>query len=89
MIINVENTFKALHCQVYEKHFRKKNENQGTYAKNIHFLKVPIQRYQDFRHILLNPKFPRNTMGFNNYNLSHKILKHRALTKVWMMMYKH
>ena len=35
---------------------------------------VPCQRYQDFRHPLRNLKIPKNIMGFNNHNLSNKLL---------------
>ena len=35
--------------------------------------------YQYFRSILKCPRIPRNNMGFNNHNLSHKTLTHRAL----------
>ena len=33
--------------------------------KHEHTL-VPSQRYQDSRHLLQNPKVPKNVMGFNN-----------------------
>ena len=33
--------------------------------KHKHIL-VPGGRYQDSRHILQNPKIPKNVMGFNN-----------------------
>ena len=39
----------------------------------------PCERYEDTIHLLQNPKLPRNTMGFNNRNLSHKTLKDGAL----------
>ena len=40
---------------------------------------APTGRYQDIGHLLQNPKLPLNAMRFNNHNLSHKTLKHRAL----------
>ena len=43
---------------VDEKTLTKKEE------KNI--VLVPSQRYQDSRHLLQNPKVPRNVMGFSN-----------------------
>ena len=42
---------------------------------------APHERYEDTIHVLQNPKLPRNTMGFNNRNLSHKTLKDGALNK--------
>ena len=35
-------------------------------SKNINNILVPSQRYQDSRHLLQNPKVPRNVMGFSN-----------------------
>ena len=32
------------------------------------FLLVPSLRYWDFRHLLQNPKVPKNLIGFNNQN---------------------
>ena len=34
--------------------------------KSINMIWVPSQRYQNSRHILKNPKIPRNVMGFSN-----------------------
>ena len=34
--------------------------------KHKHIL-VPKRRYQDSRHLLQNPKVPKNVMGFNNH----------------------
>ena len=34
--------------------------------KHKHIL-VPGQRYQDYRHLLQNPKVPKSVMGFNNH----------------------
>ena len=34
--------------------------------KQKHIL-VPGQRYQDSRHLLQNPKVPKDVMGFNNH----------------------
>ena len=36
--------------------------------KAQHFFLVSSRRYQDFRHILPNPKVPKNVMGSNNHN---------------------
>ena len=36
--------------------------------KSTNFFLVSSRRYQDFRHILQNPKVPKNVMGSNNHN---------------------
>ena len=36
------------------------------YKKSLNIILLPSQRYQDSRHLLLNPKVPRNVMGFSN-----------------------
>ena len=41
-------------------------KNQKPYAKNAEAYFGPCQKYLDSRHILQNPKVPRNVMGFNN-----------------------
>ena len=48
--------------------------------KAQYFFWVSSQRYQYFRHILQNPKVPKNIMGSNNHNLWYKLLNGRALT---------
>ena len=47
--------------------------------KNTKFFLAPCGIYQDTIHLLQNLKLPRNTMSFNNCNLSHKTLKDGAL----------
>ena len=54
-------------------------ENHETLAKKHKDFLVPSQRYQDFRHILENPKIPKNSMGFNYHNQSHKTTEDQAL----------
>ena len=41
-------------------------DEKNIYKKAIHIILVPSQRYQDSRHLLQNPKIPRNKMGFSN-----------------------
>ena len=41
-------------------------DEKNIYKKSINIILVPSQRYQDFRHILLNPKVSRNVVGFSN-----------------------
>ena len=41
--------------------------DEKTLTKSINIILVPSQRYQDSRHLLQNPKVPRNAMGFSNY----------------------
>ena len=41
----------------------KRSTNKAQY-----FVLVSSRRYQDFRHILQNPKVPKNVMGSNNHN---------------------
>ena len=54
--------------------------HQRTFTKKAPiFCVAPCRRYQDTIHILQHPKLPRNTVGFNNRNLSHKTLKDGAL----------
>ena len=62
------------------KKFQDEIVHQRTFTKKApNFFLAPCWRYQDTIHLLQNPKLPRNTMGFNNHNLSHKTLKDRAL----------
>ena len=49
--------------------------------KEPNFFLAPCERYEDTIHLLQNPKLSRNTMGFNNRNLSHKTLKDGALER--------
>ena len=39
---------------------------KNIYKKSITIILVPSQRYKDSRHLLQNPKVPRNVMGFSN-----------------------
>ena len=48
--------------KVQEEMVDEKNINK----KSINIILVPSQRYQDSRHLLQNPKVPRNLMGFSN-----------------------
>ena len=41
---------------------------KNIYKKSTTFYFVLSRRYQDFRHILQNPKVPKNVMGSNNHN---------------------
>ena len=56
------------HCYVkcVENDSRKKG-NRKTHAKKHKAILVPIQRYQNSRHLLQNPRLPRNVMGFSNW----------------------
>ena len=52
-------------------HFRKKVQEEiedykTLTKKSITIILVSSQRYQDPRHLLQNPKVPRNVMGFSN-----------------------
>ena len=47
----------------YEENYSRKKGNRKK--KHEHIL-VPSPRYQDSRHLLQNPKDPRNVMGFSN-----------------------
>ena len=44
----------------------KKEIKKHMLQKHKHIL-VPSQRHQDSRHLLQNPKVPRNVMGFSNH----------------------
>ena len=37
-----------------------------TTKKSINTILIPNQKYQDSRHLLQNPKVPRNVTGFSN-----------------------
>ena len=50
-------------CGIYFK--RKHRIAKHMQIKDKHFL-VPSRRYQDSRHLLKNPKVPKNVMGFIN-----------------------
>ena len=64
-------------------HFSRWNSTSENIYKTITwFCWVPSGRYQEVGHLLQNLKFRWNAMGFNNHNLSHKTLKHRALRKI-------
>ena len=41
-------------------------DEKNIYKKSIIIIWVPSQRYQVTRHILQNPKVPKNLMGFSN-----------------------
>ena len=48
------------------KRFQEKSEiTKHMQEKNKHVF-VPSQRHQDSKHLLLNPKVPRNVMGISN-----------------------
>ena len=61
-------------CERYLKHsyvncvenISRTNIAKHLQIKHKHTL-VPSQRYQDSRHLLKNPKVPKNVMGFNNH----------------------
>ena len=64
------------------KKFQDEIVHQKTFSKKAPYsVGASCGRYQDIRHILQNPKLPGNTKGFNNHNLFHKTMKHRALGK--------
>ena len=42
-------------------------ESQNTCKQSTSIFWVPGRRYQDSRHLLLNPKVPKNVIGFNNH----------------------
>ena len=46
--------------------FQEKTLNCKTHANKAQAFLVPGRRYQDSRHLLLNPKDPKNVMGFIN-----------------------
>ena len=49
------------------KYFKRKHRiAKDMKIEHINIL-VPGQGYQDFRHLLLNPKVSKNVMGFNNH----------------------
>ena len=48
------------------KMIQEKKEIAKHMQKKAQAYLVPCQRYQDSRHLLQNPKLPRNVMGFNN-----------------------
>ena len=80
--IRVEKTFKALHCQMCGKYFKKKQRiTEHLQIKLNLFFGFPVKDIKISDRFCFNTKLPRNTMGFINHNLSHKTLKHRALTK--------
>ena len=56
---------------------------QKTFTKQTPFFWAPSGIYQDIGHILQNPLLPWNSKGFDNHNLSHKTLKHRAHGKMF------
>ena len=65
---------------IFVENFQDEIVNEKTFTKQTpNFFWAPSGRYQDIGHILQNPKLLWNAMGFNNLNLSHKTLKHRAL----------
>ena len=41
--------------------------NGKTLKKSTYNILVPNERYQDFWHLLQNPKFPKNILGFSNH----------------------
>ena len=54
------------------KNFLNEIVHQKYLQKTSNFVWAPCERYQDIRHILQNAKLPRNTIGFNNHNISHE-----------------
>ena len=67
------------------KKFEDEIVHEGTFAqKTSNFVCAPCGRYQDIRHLFLNPKLSRNGMGFKNHNLYHKTLKHWALEQTYL-----
>ena len=55
------------HCYVKcVKNDSRKKGNLKTHTKKHNDILVPSQRYQDSRHILQNPTFPNNVIGFSN-----------------------
>ena len=57
---------KYCYVKCLENNSRKKSKLQNTCKKKPKHILDPSQRYQDSRHILQNPKVPRNVMGFSN-----------------------
>ena len=51
---------------VWRKKFMLKRYMQKHLQKIINIIWVPSQGYKDSRHLLQNPKVPRNVMGFSN-----------------------
>ena len=62
-------------CKKHLKHYyvkcvtwfkKRKEKYQNTCKKNHKHILIPSQRYQESRNLLLNPKVPKNVMGFSN-----------------------
>ena len=54
---------------IFVEKFQDEIVTEKTFTKKAqHFFWVSSRRYQDFRHILQNPKVPNNVMGSNNHN---------------------
>ena len=69
-------TYIKLGVSHFWKMFQDEIVHQRTFTKKApNFFLAPCGRYEDTIHLLQNPKLSRNTMGFNNRNLSHKTLK--------------
>jgi hypothetical protein len=64
------------------KQFQDEIVHQRTFTtKKPNFVLAPCGKYRDIIYLLQNPKMTRNSMGFNNCNLSHKTLRSWALLK--------
>ena len=83
MIIHVEKTFQALHCQKCGKYFKKKQRiTDNLKKKHITFFsfKLKLSRFQTH---FIKSKTSQEHHGFNNRNLSHKTLKDQALANMY------
>ena len=81
-LFHMDNHIYQVRCVTFvEKVLRWHSSSKNIYKKTLTFL-ASCGRYQNTMHLLQNPKLPRNTMGFNNRNLSHKTLEDEALAMV-------
>ena len=80
------------HCHVkYVENYSRKKGNCKTHAKKHKYILVPSQNNHDSRHLLQNPKVPRNVIGV--LNPAHKFSSFNYLSsdslflqKVWQGM---
>ena len=57
---------KHINVKSVENNSRENIESQNTCKKSTSIFWI-LKRYQDSRHLLQNPKVPKNVMGFNNH----------------------
>ena len=67
MFIHVLKTFKALQCHMCGKYFMRTREIAKHIGEKANAYFGSQSNISNFRHLLQNPKVPKNIMGFSNH----------------------